>query len=607
VIISARLARRRVTRAASSRWDRWLDRFERLGLSENATVIAFAIAVGLAAAAGVVVFYRAIDAVFELFFALPARSFPNLPLFAYRPLITGAALALAAAIWRRTGAGGDGLTVPDVQLAVVRRSGRIPGRAAVGRTVASAVTIGGGGSAGSEGPVAVLGAAAGSLLSRTFRFSAERTVVLVGAGAAAGIAAAFNAPLAGAFFALEEILGSLRVTAFPPIVMASVVGAVISRAVFGNHPAFPIPREYGYAALIEILLFFPLLGAVCGVMSALFVRVHFGVGDFIRSAATRFGKRSWVVPWLAGALVGAAAFASGGLLVGAGHLSIPLSTFGRMAWSALLVLALGKIVITALTLQGGGSGGLFTPSLFVGAAAGGSLGVLLKTLFPTLPISPESYALVGMGALVSGSLGAPITGILLVFEMTNDYAIVLPLMLAVVVGYPVARKLAADDLYSGWLRRRGEHLRHGTDRDVLAGLRVSDAYDRNPIVVREEVPLATLLGHIGHRDQALFPVVDDAGTYVGVLTTADLGAVARAGHALDDVVIAADVAHPSPSLTPDDSLLAAIKRMGTRGDASLPVVDPATGRFLGLVSRSHILSLYEGTLARTGEHAAFTP
>jgi CIC family chloride channel protein len=383
--------------------------------------------------------------------------------------------------------------------------------------------------------------------------------------------------------------------------MASVVGAVVSRAVFGNHPAFPIPREYGYAALIEILVFFPMLGAVCGVMSALFVRVHFSVADLIRASTARLGKLAWMQPWLAGALVGTAAFASGGLLVGAGHLSIPLSAFGRMAWSALLVLALAKIAITALTLHGGGSGGLFTPSLFVGAAAGGSFGVLLKGLFPTLPVSPESYALVGMGALVSGALGAPITGILLVFEMTNDYAIMLPLMLAVVVCYPVARKLTADDLYSGWLRRRGEHLRHGTDRDVLTGLRVSDAYDRDPIVVREEVPLATLLGHIGHRDQSLFPVVDDVGTYLGVLTTADLGTVARAGHALDDVLIAADVAHPSPSLTPDESLLAAVKRMGVRGDASLPVVDPSTGTLLGMVSRSHILSLYDASVARTGE------
>jgi CIC family chloride channel protein len=245
----------------------------------------------------------------------------------------------------------------------------------------------------------------------------------------------------------------------------------------------------------------------------------------------------------------------------------------------------------------GGSGGLFTPSLFVGAAVGGAFGVALRILFPALPISPESYALVGMGAVVAGATGAPITGILLVFEMTNDYAIVLPLMLAVVVCHATARRIERDDLYSGWLHRRGEHLVHGADRDVLSGLRVSDAYETDPVVVREGEPVATLLGHIGHRDQSVFPVVDEEGTYIGVLTTADLGAVARAGHALDDVLVAADVATPSATLSPGDSLLEAVRRMGVRGDASLPVVDPATGRLLGVVSRSQVLSLYERAVA----------
>jgi CIC family chloride channel protein len=380
--------------------------------------------------------------------------------------------------------------------------------------------------------------------------------------------------------------------------MASVVGAVVSRAVFGNHPAFPIPQEYGYAALVEILLFFPLLGALCGVMSALFTRVHFATGDITRAVSTRLGRHLWAVPWVAGALVGAATFASGGLLVGTGHLAIPLAAFGRMTWWALMLLAVGKIFVTSVTLQAGGSGGLFTPSLFIGAASGGALGVMLALIFPGLPISPESYAIVGMGAVVAGAVGAPITGILLVFEMTNDYAIVLPLMLAVAVSTTVARLLSQDNLYSGWLRRRGEHVEHGADRDVLAGLRVSDAYDHEPVVVREETPVSSLLAHIGHRDQNLFPVVDDAGTFVGVLTAADLGAVARAGHAIDAVLIAADIARPAATLAPGDSLLAAVRRMGVRGDASLPVVDPETGALRGVVSRSQILGLYERAVAR---------
>lgn len=574
----------------------------RLGLSESAILLALAAMVALAAALGVVAFYEAIDLAYRALVAWPASVAQGRHFVVYRPILTGATLAIAWTLWRRAGRGHDGLTVPDVQLAVVRRGGRVPLRPTLARTAASAITLGGGGSAGSEGPVAVLGASLGSSLGRLFRFSAERTNVLVGAGAAAGIAAAFNAPLAGAFFALEEILGDFRIASFPPVVIASVVGAIVSRAVFGNHPAFPIPAEYGYSVLREVVVFFPILGVVCGAMSALFVRTYFALGTRVSA----WLRRSSAVPWIAGAAVGVAVHVSRGLLVGTGHLAIPIEAFGRLAWWALLALALGKIVVTTVTLHGGGSGGLFTPSLFVGAATGGAVGVALHGLFPAVPITPAAYAVVGMGALVAGATGAPITGILLVFEMTNDYAIVVPLMIAVALAHVVARRLEHDTLYSGWLRRRGEHLEHGADRDVLAGLVVADAYEQDPVVVAEGVPVARLLDHLGRHDQTLIPVVDAAGSYVGALTIADLGQVARADRALDDVLVAADVAQPVATVAPGDSLLVAIRRLGVRGEGTVPVVDPATGALVGVVTRSRILALYERAIVSGGydEHGA---
>ena len=266
--------------------------------------------------------------------------------------------------------------------------------------------------------------------------------VLVGAGAGAAISAAFNAPIAGAFFALEEILGSLAVTAFPPVVVASVIAAVVSRAVFGNHPAFPIPVEYSYGLAREVFLFFPLLGVITGVVAALFVRVFFGVEALVK----RMTRLRWLVPWVGGALVGVLVVMSRGLLVGYGHLAVHLEVFGRMPWYSLALLALGSIVATSITLNTGGSGGLFTPSLYVGAATGGAFGVALAQLLPNASIRPEAYAIVGMGALVAASTSAPITGILLVFEMTNDYALVLPLMLATVISYVVARRIEPGGL-----------------------------------------------------------------------------------------------------------------------------------------------------------------
>jgi CIC family chloride channel protein len=359
---------------------------------------------------------------------------------------------MATAWWlaRRFAPGNDGPNVPDVQLAVARREGQIPARAAVVRTAASALTIGSGGSAGSEGPIAVLGAALGSRLGAIFRFDSSRVKVLVGAGAAAGISAAFNAPLAGAFFALEEILGSFRAASFSAVVISSVVAAVVSRAFFGNHPAFPIPTEYGYSLLREMVFFYPALGVLAGLVSALFVRVYFRTADI----TARLRIRPALLPWLGGAAVGGLIYLSGGLLVGYGHLAVRLEVFGRMAWWALALLALGKILATSLTLNSGGSGGVFTPSLYVGAATGGAFGVAIAGLFPQLHLTPEAYALVGMAALIAGTTDAPITGILIVFEMTNDYAIVLPLMLTTVISHFVARRFQPDSLYSGWLHRR---------------------------------------------------------------------------------------------------------------------------------------------------------
>jgi len=589
-------AQRTLTRAALTGWDGILLRLSRLGLDENALLLTFAVAAGLAAAGGVVLFYRAIDLAHFVLFEWPASMLPGVPVLLSRPVLTAIAFASAAALWRRVGAGSDGLTVPDVQLSVVRRGGRVSGPQAAGRTIASAITIGGGGSAGSEGPVAVIGAAAGSFLGRLFRFSPDRTRVLVGSGAAAGIAAAFNAPLAGAFFALEEVLGSFRATTFAPVVVASVVGAVVARWVFGNHPAFPIPPEFGVTTTTQVVLLFPLLGVACGLVSALFVRVHFAVGAFIQRAVREHRARKALLPWVAGAAVGTLVLLSNGLLVGTGHIAIPLAAFGRMAWWLLLLLSLGKILVTALTLHGGGSGGLFTPSLFVGATLGGALGVALRAILPSLDVVPEAYALVAMGAVVAATTGAPITAILLIFEMTGDYAIVPALMVAVVISTVVARHVEPDNLYTGWLRRRGEQLRHGSDRDVLSELLVADAYEPDAVVVRESEPVHLLLQHLGSRDQSVFPVVDAQSRLVGVLTMIELGAVARGELAKGDVLVASDMVQPSEVVAPDDTLLEAVRRMGVRGIGSLPVVDPTSERVLGVVHRAGILARYERAL-----------
>ena len=601
----ARDAARLAARHAGGVWDRFADWFNAFHFNENTILLGFAVAIGVAGGLGVVAFYRLIDLAYWVLYLTPAVFLTQSGILAYRPLLTAVGMTIAYLIMRALGRGHDGLNVPDVQRAVAREGGRLPLQPTLARTAASAVTLGSGGAAGSEGPVAVLGAALASFLGRAFRFDPARTKIMVAAGAAAGISAAFNAPMAGAFFALEEILGSLAVGAFPPVVVASVVAAVVSHTFLGNNPAFPIPEDYGYALQRELLVFYPFLGIIAGLVGVLFVRVFVGTESLVR----RVASPRWTLAFLGGLLVGVLVLLSKGLLVGHGHLAVHLDVFGGMSWTSLALLALGSILATSITLNFGGSGGVFTPSLYVGAATGGSFGVALAGLFPDLGLRPEAYALVGMGAVVAASTSAPITGMLLVFEMTNDYEIVLPLMLTTVIANLVARRLEPDSLYSGWLRRRGEHLQHGADRDVLAGLRVADAFDPAPAVVGETAPINQLLEHLGRGAFTDLPVVDEQRRLVGIIPIADLGRLAGEPREKTADLVASEVTIPAETVAPGDSLLEAIRRMGVRGAPSIPVVDRATGHLLGLVSRAHVLARYEQAVAggATGEHPMVFP
>ncbi len=305
------------------------DWWEKRDWDEGATLMVFGSLIGLASGLAVVGFYKLIDVAHLLLIQIPESHQPSVGQVLYRPLLTGAGLWAAWFVVRRAKLP-DGQNVPDVQLAVAKRDGVIRFWPVSVRTVASALTLGSGASAGSEGPVAVLGAGLGSTLGRRLRFQARHVKILVGCGAAAGIAGAFNAPFAGAFFALEEVLGSFSVGAFSPVVIASVVGALTVRPFLGNQPIFA-SRVPASARPAEILLY-PALGVACGLVSAFYSRLYL--------AATARGRRmpgpAWVWPLAAGAVTGLIVIASRGLLAGNGHLAIPDSVFGGLAWYALL-------------------------------------------------------------------------------------------------------------------------------------------------------------------------------------------------------------------------------------------------------------------------------
>jgi CIC family chloride channel protein len=434
----------------------WLPRYaNQRGPRADALFLTLGAAVGLLGAVGVQIFFSIIDLANDALVVWPMSREALSQGWIVVPLLTGASLALASWMMRRFGNGYDGLNVPDVQYAVTRGDGHIPARPALAKSVASAVTIGGGGSAGSEGPVAVLGSALASAFARPLKLRAARVRVLVGAGAAAGISATFGAPLAGAFFALEEILKSSSTTAFAPVVVASVVAHASTLMLFGEQGTFPTALTYGYNFYAEVFLFFPLLGAVTGLMAGLFVRLE----DQVARARWRRMTPSRALPWLGGLAVGMIMVAGQGLLTSRGHYTIDFEALTQLSWTMLVLLALGKIVATVLTLNCGGSGGVFAPSLTIGAMTGTAVGLLLQRLFPDLPLTPASYALAGMGSLVAASTGAPITAILLIFEISEDQAILLPLMLSVVVAVTVRRMFTHETLYTAWLQRTGRMTR----------------------------------------------------------------------------------------------------------------------------------------------------
>jgi CIC family chloride channel protein len=569
---------------------RLLQWLEHRDFDEGAMLMMFGALIGVAGGLAVVAFYQMIDLSHLAFIRFPAAHLPRFGQALYQPLFTGLGLWAAWYVVRRSKIP-EGQNVPDVQLAVAKRDGIVRTRPMVIRTIASAFTLGAGGSAGSEGPVAVLGAGLGSSIARRLGFQPRHTKILVGCGAAAGIAAAFNAPFAGAFFALEEVLGSFSAGAFSPVVIASVVGALTVRPFFGGHPFFQsqIPAS---TQPMEVLLY-PILGVACGLVSAAYSRAYLAAQVWAR----RGGGPAWIRPVAAGAVVGLIVLASRGLLAGDGHLAIPEPIFGDMAWYALLAIVAAKIIATVITLGFGGSGGVFTPTLFIGAALGGGLGALGGQLLPEL-VRPRAWAFVGMAGMVAGATRAPLTAIFIGFEMTDDYTYVVPLMIVAVIAYVTAKRYAPHGLYDGWLAQHGQQVAHGVDEAVMDQTLVREAVGHDVTPVNAGASIDDLLAVAADTRHGVFPVVDDDGSFIGLITHHDIREALLARDQLGTFVLAMDLATPVETLAPTDSLRRALRVMNARGVDALPVVSNG-GRgstFVGLLSRHDVLLVYERNL-----------
>ena len=497
--------------------------------------------------------------------------------------------------------------VPEVMEAVALRGGRIRPVVAVAKIFASAVCIGSGGSAGREGPIVQIGSSIGSSVGQILRLSDDRARNLVGCGAAAGIAATFNAPIAGVMFALEVILGEFGVNYLSTVVVAAVAASVIGKAAFGDVPAFPIPTKYGVQSPWE----FPLY-AVMGMLAALvgyaFVRMLYGTEDLFEDWS---GVPEWFKPAVGGGLLGllalaypivtAATWQHTPQVYNVGYEVIEAALENQQALAVVFVLLIAKMLATSLTLGSGGSGGVFAPSLFMGAMLGSTFALVAERLVPGVVSQPGAYALVGMAAVFAAAAHAPLTAFLIVFELTADYGLILPLMLAVIIATVFGQHLLeGESIYTIKLSRRGVRLRHGRDTNVLDSVSVAEAMTDDFVAVTRDMSLAELSDAVAIHRRLGFPVLSADGGLWGIVTVADLDRALESGAPSATTVEEIGTTRPGLQVAfGDESVGVALARMAERGIGRLPVVarDDET-KLLGVIRRSDIMRAYNLAMTR---------
>ncbi len=576
------------TTSTSQSLSRWLNRWQ---ASEWAGLTGAALLVGLTSGAGVWLFKRLIDLAHLAAYNGLGAGLSRLGgwTIALVPVVGGLVVGLIMHFLvgeeRHHGVAG-------VMEAVALGGGRLRYRRMPAKAAAAALSIGAGASVGPEDPSVQIGANLGSMFGQWLRLSDDRLRTLVVAGAAGGIAAAFNAPIAGVFFALEIVLGELSSGALGAVVLTAVISAVFTQAVSGTQPAFRVPA-YPFRSAWELPLYLG-LGLLAGPVAALYIRALYATQDLFHG----WPAPRWLKPAVAGLAVGLV-----GLLVpdalGIGYTAIERIFAGEsLVLLGLLSLLAAKLVLTAVSIGGGFPGGVFAPSLVLGASLGAAYGVVVERLFPALNIAAPAFAMVGMAAVLAGAVHAPLTAIILLFEMTNDYRIILPLMFAVMVSLVVSQFLQHDSVYTLALARKGVRLQRGRDVFVLEGITVGEIMQTDVTPLHESDPLAVAAEMFMRTRHHGLPVVNGTGELVGVMTLQDLDRAQTNG---DDPARTVGQVCTRDLLVayPDETIHAALQRMSTRDVGRLPVVareDPR--RLLGVLRRSDLVRAYDIALTR---------
>ncbi|MBL8012558.1 MAG: chloride channel protein [Candidatus Omnitrophica bacterium] len=484
--------------------------------------------------------------------------------------------------------------IPEILKAVALRGGKIRPGIVFYKAVASVLSIGSGFSVGREGPIAQIGAAFGSAFGQVLKLPSSRVINLTACGVAAGIAGVFNTPIAGVMFASEVILRDFGSNVLTTIVVAAVSSSIISRIFLGDHPSFSVPT-YTLHNPIEIFLYFGL-----GILAALAAVLFMTVLEKLEILIERWKFPEWLKPVCGGVLIGIIGYVFPQIF-GSGLPTIEDALHGNLSLQLLLSLIILKIFATSLSLGAGSSGGVFAPLLFIGAVLGGAFGQLVS-MYYFIPIAPSgAYALVGMASVFAAAARAPITAILIVFELTGGYGMILPIMIGVVTATSISQLILKDSIYLGKLKRKGIDIKSFEETRVLEGLRVSDVATQEFKTIRQDAPAKELFDHMAKDLYKIVFVLDKKGNIRGIIRPADLNKALLADG--EDILNVYDIASPVKEYSfPDESLSEAVKIMAAHHLTELPVVDSLDStKIIGVLKSEDVFRVYAEYASKRGE------
>lgn len=492
-----------------------------------------------------------------------------------------------------TEASGHG--IPEVMEALTRRYGMIRGRVVWGKMIATSLTVGSGGAVGREGPIVQVGAAIGSVLAQWLRLPPDRVRMMVGCGAAAAIAATFNAPIAGVLFTVEVILGHFAIPLFSPLVVSSVTATIVSRVFLGNHPAFKIP-VYHLQNVWELPAYVVLSVAI-GFLAILFL--------YAMRKASKLAKKlpipSFLMPALGGLLVGAMSIALPQVW-GVGYDTIERTLHGHEFWLLLIPVVFAKIIATTVTVASGASGGVFAPSLFIGAMAGGAFGGWLERVQWIPGVHAGSYAVVGMAAMVAAATHAPLTMMVIVYEMTTEYSLILPIMLGTIISSLLVLRLYRFSVYTQKLADRGLDPETLLEVGIMTNTRVEDLMRTDIPTIHESTPLSDVLKLTLTNRHHQYYVLDDLEQLRDVISIYALNEWIK-NHPRNRKTRARNVMEPAPrTVRADETIAQCMSIFSTTEHDELPVIDVIASRhvFVGIITEKDVVSLYNREVLHQG-------